>query len=142
LTRQGLPVARSQGPDLLAPGIDEDALQAKGDAPDRPEALADETGGGGSDNPGLLETELCGHGALHRLQQRGVGRLLRPEGLVGVENLDAVGSADELVVAGLVGVLGPAPAADVADQNGLEVGADLHVFDEALEGVAALDALP
>ena len=96
---------------------------------------------GGSDDAGLLETELGRHGPLHGLQEEGVGGLLRAEGLVGVEDLDAVRAADELVVAGLVGVLGPAPAADVADEDRLEVGATLDVVDEALEGVSLVGAL-
>lgn len=95
----------------------------------------------GSDDPGLLEAELGRHGPFHGLQEEGVGGLLRAEGLVGVEDLDAVRAADELVVAGLVGILGPAPAADVADEDGPEVRLALDVLDETLEGVPLLDAL-
>jgi hypothetical protein len=63
------------------------------------------------------------------------------ERVAGGIDLDAVGAADELVVAGLVVVLGPAPAADVADEDGLEVRSSPDVLDETLEGVALLDPL-
>jgi hypothetical protein len=63
------------------------------------------------------------------------------EGVAGGIDPDAVGLAYELVVAGLIGVLGPAPSADVADEDGLEVRSSLDVLDETLEGVALLDPL-
>ncbi|HPA50934.1 MAG TPA: hypothetical protein PLP50_04955 [Thermoanaerobaculia bacterium] len=140
LVREGFVVAVFEGAEGVSGVVDEDALDGERHRSARPEALPHEACVGGADDPGLLEAELGRHGPFHGPQEEGVGGLLRSEGLVGVEDLDAVGAAYELVVASLVGVLGSAPAADVADEDGPEVRLSLDVPDETLESVQLLDA--
>jgi hypothetical protein len=62
-----------------------------------------------------------GHHPFDLLEQ-GAGHPAGLERLSAVLDREAFLSADELVVGALVGVLEPAPTADVLDEDGLEVG--------------------
>jgi hypothetical protein len=88
-----------------------------------------------------LPAVFAGHGALDALDDGGHRRAVVLELLGAVGDLDAGAAADVLVIGALVGVLEPAPAADVVDQDDLEVGlAGLDVLDQLLQGDAAVDA--
>ncbi len=55
-------------------------------------------------------------------------------------NGDPAVAADEFVMSAFIGVLEPAPSADVINQNCVEIGlTTLDVIDQPLQGVAALD---
>ena len=88
-----------------------------------------------------LSAVLACHGALDALHDGRHRRAVVFELLGAVGDLDAGAAADVLVVRTLVGVLKPAPSADVVDQDDLEVGAAvLNVGDQALQCLAAVDA--
>ena len=81
------------------------------------------------------------HGPLDAFDDGRHRRAVVFELLGAVGDLDAGAAADVLVVRTLVGVLKPAPSADVVDQDDLEVGpAVLNVGDQALQCLAAVDA--
>jgi hypothetical protein len=88
-----------------------------------------------------LPAVFARHRALDALDDGGHGRAVVLELLGAVGDLDSGAAADVLVVGALVGILKPAPAADVVDQDDLEVGlAGLDVLDQLLQRLPAIDA--
>ena len=103
--------------------VDQHPPQAEA-RPGRPGGSRARSGGTGRRTPWRqLAAVLAGHGALDALDDGGAQAAVVLELLGAVVHLDARVAADVLVVGALVGVLEPAPAADVVDQDDLEVGA-------------------
>jgi len=84
---------------------------------------------------------FTGHRPFDALDDGGHRRAVVLELLGAVGNLDAGAAADVLVVGALVGVLETPPAADVVDQDDLEVRlARLDLLDQPLQGQSSIDA--
>ena len=81
------------------------------------------------------------HRALDALDDGGHGRAVVLELLGAIGHLNPGAATDVFVIGALVGVLEPAPAADVVDEDDLEVSlARLHISDQLLESLPAIDA--
>jgi hypothetical protein len=76
-----------------------------------------------------LPAVFARHRALDALDDGGHGRAVVLELLGAVGDLNSGAAADVLVIGAFVGVLEPTPAADVVDEDDLEVG--LACFDVA-----------
>ena len=76
----------------------------------------------GEDLHRQLAAVLAGHDALHGLQEVRADAAVVLELLAAVVDPDAGTGTYMLVVRAFVGILKPAPAADVVDEDGLEVG--------------------
>ena len=88
-----------------------------------------------------LPAVFASHRTFDALDDGGHRRAVVFELLGTVSDLDSGASADVFVVGALVGILKPAPAADVVDQDDLEIGfAQLHVLDQLLQRLPAVDA--
>ncbi len=83
---------------------------------------------------------LAGHGALDALDDGRDWRAVVVELLGDVFDEDAFAAAEMLVVGRLVRILEAPPAADVIDQDDLEIDiAGLDILDQALQRIAAID---
>jgi len=92
----------------------------------------------GEDLGRQLPAVFAGHGALDTLDDGGDGGAVVFKLLGDVGDADALAFADVLVIGRLVRVLKPAPAADVVDQDQVEIGvAGFNVGDQLLQGGAA-----
>ena len=90
-----------------------------------------------------LAAIFAGHRALDALDDGRDRAAVVFELLGAVLHGNAGAPADVFVVGALVGVLEPAPAADVIDQDGLEIGVPaLDILDQLLERVAARRSKP
>jgi hypothetical protein len=123
--------------------VDQHAAQAVAGRPSLPETELDQSALPGEDLCGQFTAVLAGHRALDALDDGGDRRAVVLELLGAVGDLDAGTPADVLVVRRFVGVLKAPPTADVVDQDDAEVGvAGLDVADQALQGLAPVDAKP
>ncbi|KRH79071.1 hypothetical protein FERRO_01320 [Ferrovum sp. JA12] len=83
---------------------------------------------------------FAGHGALDTLDDGGDGRAIVFKLLGDVGDADALAFADVFVIGRFVRVLKPAPAADVVDQDQVEIGvARFDIGNQLLQGGAATD---
>ena len=88
-------------------------------------------------------TVFASHGALDAFYDGGEGAPVILELFGTVVHRNTSPAADILVVRTLVGVLKPAPTADVIDQDRRKIGfPGLDIIDEALEGVPPVQAQP
>ena len=90
---------------------------------------------------GQLAAVFAGHRPLHALDNGGHRTAVILELFGAVLDLNTGALADVLVVRTLIGILEPAPPADVVDEDRLVVHiAGLNILEETLERVAPLDA--
>jgi hypothetical protein len=89
---------------------------------------------------GQLATVLACHGAFDALDDGGNRTAVIFELLGAVFDLLVGSTANVFVVGGFICILEPAPPADVIDEDHLKIGgAFLHILDQLLQGLAALD---
>ena len=134
---------------VLAPGenalgraalVDAHASQAVARHPALAVSVLDESALACEHLCGELAAVLCGHGAFDALHDRGYRRPVVDELLGAVVHLDPCVAAGELVRCALVGVLEPAPAAYVVDEDGVEIDvALLDVMQQLLKPMAVLE---
>jgi hypothetical protein len=123
--------------------VDQHAAQAVARWPALPEAQFDQAALAGEHLGRQLPAVFARHRALDALDDGGHRRAVVLELLGAVGDLNPGAAADVLVVRAFVGVLESAPAADVVDEDDLEIGlARLHVGDQLLERLPAVDAQP
>src|SRR5690606_22983440 len=90
-----------------------------------------------------LAAIFAGHGALDALDDGRDRAAIIVELLGAILHRNPGASADIFVVSALVGVLEPAPPADIIDQHQCEIGrAGLNILDQLPERIAALDLEP
>ena len=121
--------------------IDEQAPQAVAGRPALAVAEFDQAALAGENLGRELPAVFAGHRALDALDDGRDRAAVVLELLGAVLDGDAGALADVLVVGALVGILESAPAADVVDEDGREIGFPaLHVLDQPLQGVAAIES--
>lgn len=127
----------------LAAFVKQDTAKAKA----RRAALAiaefDQAALPGKDLGGQFPAVLSSHGAFDALDDGGSRAAVILELLGAIFDLLVRAPADIFVIGGFIGVLKPAPPADVIDKDHLEIrGAVLHILDQLLQGLTALDPQP
>ncbi len=124
----------------LAAFVKQDTAKAKARRAALSIAEFDQAALPGENLVGQLTTVLACHGALDALDDGGNRAAVIFELLGTILDLLVRATADVFVVGGFIGILKPAPPAHVIDQDDLKIGgAVLHILDQLLQGLAALD---
>ena len=121
--------------------VNQDAPQAVTGWPALPKAQFDQAALSREHLGRQLPTIFARHRALDALDDGGHRRAIVLELLCAVRDLDSSAAADVFVVGALVGVLKPAPAAYVIDEDDLEVGRPrFDILDQLLQRQPAINA--
>ncbi|OIQ74975.1 hypothetical protein GALL_433660 [mine drainage metagenome] len=124
----------------LAPFVKQDTAKAKTRWAALSIAEFDQAALPSEDLVGQLATVLACHGALDALDDGRNRAAVIFELLGAIFDLLVRATADVFVIGGFICILEPAPPADVIDEDHLKIGgAVLHILDQLLQGLAALD---